>query len=285
MTVLPLPPFSVSDVIACGLSSVTDAGRQASLAGLVPCLLAAENAYKYEAARENLEGLLASSHISQCGACPEVEWYYTHKVADRRGAARGYYDAIKAAAQVCPICGDPEVDQLDHFLDKGSYPVFAATPCNLVPVCQACNFQKHRQAVTMGERQLFQPYFEALPGFVWLEAEVSIDPLAVKSYYVSIGAPDDAQPIKERLTHWMTTYGLFRRFLLRGQEDLVQLQDQSKTVGKALGTSQLMQICRSMEKRISATRGPNHWRTALYRGIIRAYRSADAAPPTLGASP
>jgi 5-methylcytosine-specific restriction endonuclease McrA len=57
---------------------------------------------------------------------------------------------------VCPYCNRNYVNnlsknkasaQLDHFIDKSTYPIFALSLYNLIPCCQACNHSKSGQEI------------------------------------------------------------------------------------------------------------------------------------------
>lgn len=72
------------------------------------------------------------------------------------------YKKILALSYWCPYCTIVQVQSLDHYLSKASFPEFSIFPKNLVPACDSCNTpgKRHKED---GRRVLVHPYFDELP--------------------------------------------------------------------------------------------------------------------------
>lgn len=89
----------------------------------------------------------------------ETIHYAYKKVADsvEKGSAMRVRIVINAGLTVCPYCNRDYINcraenvsgaQLDHFLSKSDFPLFAVCLYNLVPVCGNCNRVKSAQKLT-----------------------------------------------------------------------------------------------------------------------------------------
>lgn len=115
-------------------------------------------------------------------------------------------------AGLCPICGIDPSTQLDHFLPKSDYGVFAIYIRNLVPLCKTCNEKKRSNAGLVPDDQYVHAYFEDIPDaqFIGSSVELVDDALVTK-----FGVLDDApitDELNARLNNQFTTLNLSDRY-------------------------------------------------------------------------
>lgn len=100
-----------------------------------------------------------------------------------KGKAQGefklpYYSMMISNTDVCPFCGKAMGTsgfQLDHYLPKALYPIFAITPINLVPCCNVCNNAKRNYAPENETSQLIHPYYDDFGSETWIKAKLVIN--------------------------------------------------------------------------------------------------------------
>lgn len=142
---------------------------------------------------------------------------------------------------VCPFCnrnyintrikkdgGSKSSAQLDHFFDKSSYPLFALSLNNLIPVCPSCNHIKHDKAFEVS------PY-EIKKGEVFFELDFGSD-----KYFTINGRSDSP-----KLDNQISILGLNKAYDCHKKDvkDLIirkQIYTESKIeeIDKILGRSQ-----------------------------------------------
>lgn len=136
-----------------------------------------------------------------------TELYETGMV--KRAAGRKIYEAIKAAADECPLCGRPDVTTLDHYLSKSSHNAFAVNPANLVPACDPCNRAK-------GEKQsrVLHLYYDHLAERErWLHAEIRPEPSGRPPAVTFTVRPPDHWP-DELIERVHNHFGIFQLGIL-----------------------------------------------------------------------
>ncbi len=109
---------------------------------------------------------------------------YTDMMVKQDSKGRKYYDQIMALSKICTICKHQISSELDHFLPKSKYPLFAVSPYNLIPCCKDCNTAKSSYPFINKEsfEQLIHPYFDddIFFSLQWLEVEIiENDPIGI----------------------------------------------------------------------------------------------------------
>ncbi|EKZ9001014.1 hypothetical protein RFA51_002118 [Vibrio fluvialis] len=104
----------------------------------------------------------------------EMEKVYTYRMAKKNSPGRKYYDEIKESSKfnICPLCGQRTVEQVDHYLPKSKFPSLVVVPINLIPTCEKCNKIKLDESPKNSNEQLLHPYFDDVTAHQWLFAEV-----------------------------------------------------------------------------------------------------------------
>ncbi|MDM7983255.1 MAG: HNH endonuclease signature motif containing protein [Maricaulis sp.] len=113
---------------------------------------------------------------------------------------------------LCPVCGIGFCEELDHFLPKSNFGVFAIYARNLIPSCSDCNERKRAQAGDTPATQFVHAYFSELPHTVFLRADVRLEGAALN---VSFGVDKDAglpEALSERLSFQFDALALNERY-------------------------------------------------------------------------
>lgn len=104
----------------------------------------------------------------------DMEYLYTERFVKSKKDA--YYAAIMKDVMLCPFCGQPfgtGLKQLDHFLPKALFPVYAVSPINLVPCCGRCNNLKSAYAPKDKFTQIIHPYYDDYNDKeIWIKAKL-----------------------------------------------------------------------------------------------------------------
>lgn len=170
-------------------------------------------------------------------------------------------------AGLCPICGIDPATQLDHFLPKSDYGVFAIYIRNLIPLCKTCNEKKRSYAGLVPAEQYVHAYFEDIPDAQFISASVEmVGDALVTDFGVLVGAPitDD---LAARLTNQFSTLKLSDRYTpeinvyVGGQT--VSMHDLYDAGGADLVASYLMRLSKQEAGRYHL----NDWRSLLFSSL------------------
>lgn len=186
---LPRPKETGVEALELCASSVHDRDLKARLLGAVATVEVAEQAYIEcgESAKLYLIGGTKDVGVQLKGK--EMERIYNDTFVKSR-KTRSTYEKLKKACvnDICPLCGQGTVRQLDHYLPISSFPVYGVSAINLVPTCSDCNKYKLVHASSTAEEQTIHPYFDNVDESRWLYGEVVEGAHAVVVFAVK--APD-----------------------------------------------------------------------------------------------
>lgn len=77
---------------------------------------------------------------------------------------------------ICPLCGTQFIflyesnngstrGTLDHFIDKGNFPIFAVSIYNLIPACKICN-SDFKRTLSVDLKNYYSPYEEGIVDYI-----------------------------------------------------------------------------------------------------------------------
>jgi hypothetical protein len=102
------------------------------------------------------------------------------------GALYHIRNRIKASVTRCPICAIGAAKELDHYLTKADFKVFAIYVRNLVPICHDCNNSKGTHGTDVAHERFIHAYFDDVP-----EEHLSVDlKLEGGGLITNFGVPD-----------------------------------------------------------------------------------------------
>lgn len=95
-----------------------------------------------------------------------------------RPFVNAHWEALKAAnggnVLRCPICGQKECTEMDHYMPRSLFQEYSSHTSNLIPLCHDCNQDKHDYWLnSKGERYFFNAFFDKLPNKI-IECTISI---------------------------------------------------------------------------------------------------------------
>lgn len=189
MRSLPRPTVTGVDTLKLCVSSIRDADLKSRLRQIEEVVEAAEGEYVEYGAAGELHRIAGTEGVGDYLTGKEMERVYNNTFV-KSTKTRTTYDMLKTACEndICPLCGQGTVHQLDHYLPITSFPVFGVTAVNLVPACGDCNKNKLAHMPTTAEEQTIHPYFDNVEAEQWLFARVKeVMPAAV---VFSVNAPD-----------------------------------------------------------------------------------------------
>jgi hypothetical protein len=181
MRSLPIPDLTGVEALQLCASSIRDLGLKARLLQAEAVVESAEKAYRERGDDASLHVIQGTDDVGNVTG-KEMERIYNGTFV-KSVKTRSTYEKLKKACvnDICPLCGQGTVHQLDHYLPITSFPVFGLTAVNLVPACSDCNKYKLIHVPSTAEEQTIHPYFDAVDGERWLFGEVvESAPAAIK---------------------------------------------------------------------------------------------------------
>ncbi|WP_421359699.1 HNH endonuclease [Agrobacterium rosae] len=203
-----------------------------------------------------------SGHVSTI----EMERVYKRTFV-RSARTRQIYADLRSAPEndICPLCSQRTVSQLDHYLPQSAHPTLTVTPMNLVPACAECNKTKLAQEAADASCQTFHPYFEDADDARWLYAEVlEVAPAAL---VFSARPPEVWDEVKrDRINSHFKTYELGELYASHAAVELGDIRFGLQQMAQDSSVERISQHLR--EAALSrAMAHENSWRRATYEAL------------------
>lgn len=154
----------------------------------------------------------------------DMEYLYEQRFVgkNKRTAKLPYYSMLISNIDVCPFCGNAMGTsgfQLDHFMPKSRYPVFAVSPINLVPCCSACNRAKYEYVPENESSQIIHPYYDDFSSVTWIKAKLVANgsgdkPVFAFKYYTDFPSSWSLEKIERARSH-IRVLGLEQQFTVQ----------------------------------------------------------------------
>jgi hypothetical protein len=180
---------------------------------------------------------------------------------------------------VCPMCGYPGINAIDHYLAKADYPEFAFFRLNLVPTCTSCNSMRSNHANKAGTAHaLLHPYFDGKLLcseliIVKFRATDKNNPLSYDGIQFELSPNIDAdRPEYCRLENHLTKNidpTQFRRTMKKNWSELGRDAnthvDQDAFFNRIIGNLKIKTtVC-----------GVNSWEAGFFRGLVNDHKVVD----------
>lgn len=203
MRSLPKPDVTGAEVLHLCAASIRDPDLKERLLQAEAVVEAAEQLYLEHGESAELHAFKATKTVGGFVTRKEMERVYNGTFV-KSIRTRGTYAKLKKACvnDICPLCGQGTVHQLDHYLPITSFPVYGVTAINLVPACSDCNKYKLIHVPASAGEQTIHPYFDEVDDEQWLFGEVvESTPAAVR---FAVNPPDhwDAVQVERLKTHF-----------------------------------------------------------------------------------
>lgn len=203
MRSLPKPDVTGAEVLQLCASSIRDPDLKERLLQAEAVVDTAEEMYRERGEGGELHAIEGTKTVGGFITRKEMERVYNGTFV-KSSRTRSTYAKLKKACvnDICPLCGQGTVHQLDHYLPITSFPVFGVTAINLVPACSDCNKYKLIHVPANAGEQTIHPYFDEVDDEQWLFGEVvESTPAAVR---FAVNPPDswDAIHAERMKTHF-----------------------------------------------------------------------------------
>jgi hypothetical protein len=169
MRSLPTPSTTCREVIELCAKSVRATDLKNRLSQAEPMISAAEKEYRIRGEIASLFSTPKTSSVGRFLTGKEMERVYNNTFV-KSSKTRHIYSQLKknCVNDICPLCGQGTVRQLDHYLPITEFPTYGITPLNLIPACSDCNKFKLAYHPKTAEDQTLHPYFDNLDKDQWL---------------------------------------------------------------------------------------------------------------------
>ncbi len=203
MRSLPKPDVSGAEVLQLCAASIRDPDLKERLLQAEAVVEAAEKLYKEHGEIAELHDIKGTKTVGGLVSRKEMERVYNGTFV-KSSRTRSTYTKLKKACinDICPLCGQGTVHQLDHYLPITSFPDYGVTAINLIPACSDCNKYKLIHVPANAGDQTIHPYFDEVDDEQWLFGEVvESTPAAVR---FAVKPPDhwDAVLVERLKTHF-----------------------------------------------------------------------------------
>ncbi|NJC37167.1 hypothetical protein GGR60_001702 [Xanthomonas arboricola] len=182
-------------------------------------------------------------------------------------ATREIYGKIRAAPEndICPLCSQRTVSQLDHYLPQSAHPALTITPINLVPACSECNKNKLAIQANQQNDQTFHPYFEDCDDARWLYATV-VETSPAALVFSPIPPPRWSDVKRQRVLAHFKLYKLGELYASHSAVELNDIRYGLVELAKKNTPHEVAEHLRSTA-RSRAHAHENSWRRATYEAL------------------
>lgn len=263
---LPRPNISAHHTLGLCIGSIRDAGLTHRLGLASPTIVAAEATYAAHGDAGTLHLIPGTNGVAGHVTTPEMERVYRGTFVKSK-ATRELYGSLKAAPEndICPLCSQRTVSQLDHHLPQSAHPALTVTPINLVPACSECNKTKLALEAGHAGEQTFHPYFEDADDARWLYATVRETHPAALVFQPTPPAHWDAVKSQRIVWHFTT----FKLAKLYASHSAVELNDIKYGLREMAQRNSPEEISAHL-RRVATSRAAAHensWRRATYEAL------------------
>jgi hypothetical protein len=224
MRKLPRPAVTGVQALKLCASSITDADLRERLQKAEPVVEAAEAEYLKYGKAAKLHGIAGTKGVGGHLSTKQMERVYNGTFVKSIKTRNTYATLKKASANdICPLCGQGTVHQLDHYLPISAFPVFGVTAVNLVPACSDCNKYKLIHVPTAAGEQTIHPYFDDVEEERWLFAKVKEG--APAAVVFSVKAPEAWDDVKaERIATHFRIYRLGALYATHAAVEIINMR-------------------------------------------------------------
>lgn len=267
MRSLPRPEVTGAEALQLCASSIRDPDLKERLLLAEAVVEAAEEIYRERGERAMLHAIKGTKNLGGHITGKEMERVYNGTFV-KSSKTRTTYAKLKKACvnDICPLCGQGTVHQLDHYLPITSFPVFGVTAINLVPACSDCNKYKLIHVPAAAGEQTIHPYFDEVDDERWLfGAVVESTPAAVK---FTVNPPDSWDAVKsERMKTHFRIYRLGALYATHAAVEISNMRHALKKIAATPGfTQRISQYLRERAESCAQVY-ENSWQRATFDAL------------------
>lgn len=268
MRKLPKPAFSVDDVVDDCVSSVQSQDLKKRLRKAKPRIAMAAQSYDSRGALGELYLIAGGDGVDEVMAAEMEKLYRQTFVKSKR--TRPIYASLKKACRndICPLCGQRTVHQLDHYLPVSLHPALAVTPINLVPACAECNKVKSAHGPVNASEQTLHPYFDDLTDVRWLFADIAqTQPLSILFRASPVAGLSPV--LTSRITWHFDMFNLGELYASHAAEELSNIRYGLFLVGAGANAENDLRLHLQREAQSRHVLYRNSWQTAMYEALAQ----------------
>ena len=259
------PKTTGAETLELCSSSIRDEEIKQGLQKSIPLVTQAELLYTSLGAESRLYSCCVVSN-------PDLTYDLAKHVYEqtfvRSTKTRNIYANLKKGCSndICPLCGQGTVSQLDHYLPIANFPIFGLSPINLVPACSDCNKKKLTHTPDEAGKQTLHPYFDNIDQDRWLFGAVVEEKPATVVF--SIKAPSNWNDVKRaRVATHFHIYKLDTLFAIHAAVEINNIRFELQNM--AIGQDFPSQISEHLHEcaRSRAAVYQNSWQRATYEAL------------------
>lgn len=277
MRLLKKPSLDIKKFYATCISGVGSADLKIKFTKFTNKVITASQRYDVKSQQHRLyelvedkeaksEYLLTEPFITK----KEFKCLYEYQVAKENRPGRTVYrDLLITINRKCPFCSVGTVKNLDHFLPKAHFPIFAVTPVNLVPSCRDCNQDKKDDFSVKKKKQTLHPYFDDVTKVKWLIAWVSEESIPpIVSYYTEYPESElmYSQELADKVEAHFEAYNLDEKFTNEAAEMLCGIHNLCMDVFNREGSRGLKSYLIEQKESYEQVH-LNSWQGAMYDAL------------------
>lgn len=267
MRVIPKPDDEPKEVFLTCISRVNNVTLKTRLESIADDIRDAADEYDDNATAHRW--FLIDQHDDVAGVITkeEMKRVYEYRMVDKNQPGREFYEKLIASAphSKCPLCGQRDVSDLDHYLPKSLYPSLSVVPFNLVPVCSKCNKAKLDEAPEHNEEQTLHPYYDDVSDVQWLFAEV--EEVIPSSFRFYVNAPEEwNEVLKERVEYHFEGFSLSELYTIEASTLLAEINYRITEIFNKAGSVSLSEYLNE-EYESRRNNNLNSWQTAMYQAM------------------
>lgn len=264
MRKLPQPIIQGVDTLKLCATSIRSIELKEKIKSIEKSVSNAEHEYRLRGALEELYLIDSHKNIQKCLTGKEMERIYNNTFV-KSAQTRNIYDKIKKSCEndICPLCGQGTVNQLDHYLPISDFPIYGVSPINLVPACSDCNKNKLARWANTANEQTLHPYFDDIEQERWLYAEViEMRPAAIRFYVkppVQWGVTTH-----ERIRTHFTTFGLASLYATHAAIEISNIRFSLQRLAQGIDYTQKISFHLKEKAESCMHARLNSWQSASY---------------------
>lgn len=267
MRKLPRPTMTSTDTLKLCASSIRDADLKNRLLQTETVVETAEEKYLAHGKTAELHTIRGTQDVAKNFSGKEMERVYNGTFVKSQKTRDAYAQLKKASVNdICPLCGQGTVRQLDHYLPITGFPVYGLTTVNLIPACSDCNKNKSTHTPSTAGEQTIHPYFDDIDNEQWLFAEV-VEKIPAAVVF-SVRAPRTWNDVQaERVK---THFRIFKLGALYATHAAVEITNMRFALGKmAIAPDSADQISQYLKERADSCAHvhKNSWQRATFEAL------------------
>lgn len=268
MRKLPRPTLTGADALnLCASPGVRDQDLKDRLLHARSIIEAAEKKYVDHGEAAQLHSIRGTKSVGRHLSGKQMERVYNGTFV-KSSKTRSSYAKLKKACvnDICPLCGQGTVRQLDHYLPITGFPVFGLTAVNLIPACSDCNKNKLVHVPTSEGEQTIHPYFDNVDKEQWLFAKVVESTPAAVIFEVRV--PDSWSEVNEERIR--THFRIFKLGPLYATHAAVEINNMRYALKKmAIAPDSVHRISEHLRERAESCAQvyENSWQRATFDAL------------------